>query len=286
MNVPTELRVLPQWVCWRREQRGGKPTKVPVDPHSGALASSTDPATWSSFDDAVAAVARYGCNGVGYVFSKTDPYAGLDLDHCRNPRSGVIAPAAQAIISRFTTYGEVSVSGTGVHLIMRATLPPSCRHRARLDGFEVEIYDRKRYFVVTGNRLACASAEIRGCQPQIGRLVEDLFGRRSALPTSATLSSQPELDDEALIDRAQKAANGSKFARLWRGETADYGGDESRADLALLSLLAFWCGGDPLRIDRLFRRSGLYRQKWEREDYRTASIALACGRRTASDGCG
>jgi primase-polymerase (primpol)-like protein len=101
----------------------------------------------------------------------------------------------------------------------------------------------------------------------------------------AALSGRSDDDDEALIARAHGAANGSKFARLWRGDTSGYDGDESRADLALLSLLAFWCSGDSVRIDRLFRRSGLYRAKWERADYRAASIALACGRRTASDGC-
>lgn len=82
MTIPAELRELPQWVCWRAERRGGKPTKVPVDPHNGGTASSTDPSTWSSFDDAVAAAERHGCNGVGFVFSKTDPYAGVDLDDC------------------------------------------------------------------------------------------------------------------------------------------------------------------------------------------------------------
>ena len=84
MTIPAELRELPQWVCWRAERRGGKPTKVPVDPRTTeAPASSTDPSTWSSFDDAVRRPrSAIGCNGVGFVFSKTDPYAGVDLDDC------------------------------------------------------------------------------------------------------------------------------------------------------------------------------------------------------------
>ena len=72
-HIPAELRVLPQWVGWRQEQRGGKSTKVPVNAHTGELASSTDPATWSSFDDALTAVERHGCDGVGFVFSARTP---------------------------------------------------------------------------------------------------------------------------------------------------------------------------------------------------------------------
>ena len=72
------------------------------------------------------------------------------------------------------------------------------------------------------------------------------------------------LSDEQLIERAKSARNGERFARLWAGDAADYGNDHSQADLALCRMLAFWCGGDRERVDRLFRRSGLMREKWDR----------------------
>ncbi len=58
--------------------------------------------------------------------------------------------------------------------------------------------------------------------------------------------------------------NGERFCRLWRGDTSDYDNDHSRADAALCCMLAFWTGGDVERVDRLFRRSGLMRNKWDR----------------------
>ena len=79
------------------------------------------------------------------------------------------------------------------------------------------------------------------------------------------------LDDAELIRRATAAANGEKFARLWAGDASGYanGDNEGRseADLALCSLLAFWCGPDEARIDGLFRRSGLMRSKWDERRY-------------------
>jgi putative DNA primase/helicase len=90
------------------------------------------------------------------------------------------------------------------------------------------------------------------------------------------------LADSELIQRAMHAANGEKFSRLWSGDTREYAtpGNEgkSEADLALCSLLAFWCGPDEGRIDYLFRQSGLYRQKWERADYRALTLAAALDR--------
>ena len=96
------------------------------------------------------------------------------------------------------------------------------------------------------------------------------------------------LGDSELIDRAMSAANGEKFSKLWAGDTSEYAtpGNEgkSEADLALCSLLAFWCGPDEERIVRLFSQSGLYRPKWERADYRALTLAVALDREEFWDG--
>jgi primase-polymerase (primpol)-like protein len=83
-----------------------------------------------------------------------------------------------------------------------------------------------------------------------------------------------ELSDDDLIDRAKRARNGDRFTRLWAGNLSDYGGDHSRADAALCCMLAFWSNGDSDRIDRLFRRSGLMRDKWDRRSGETTYGAL------------
>jgi len=104
-------------------------------------------------------------------------------------------------------------------------------------------------------------------------LLHGLFPAALCVSTSASpdLSS---LSDEELIRRAQSARNGERFLRLWNGDSSEYGGDRSRADAALCCILAYWCGGDPDRVDRLFRQSGLMRSKWDRRSGDTTYSAL------------
>ncbi len=76
-----------------------------------------------------------------------------------------------------------------------------------------------------------------------------------------------DLDDATLLDKARTARNGSEFAALWAGDLSAHGGDHSGADLALCNLLAFWTDLDAQRIDRLFRQSGLMRDKWDKPHF-------------------
>lgn len=85
--------------------------------------------------------------------------------------------------------------------------------------------------------------------------------------------SQPaQLGDFELLELIRKSDQGAEFDRLWAGDTSMHSGDHSRADAALLRMLAFYTGKDPAAMDRLFRQSGLYRPKWDRQDYRDRSI--------------
>ncbi|MBZ0172539.1 MAG: hypothetical protein K8E66_09190, partial [Phycisphaerales bacterium] len=155
-HVPKALRERPQWVAWRFETRGGKPTKVPVDPRTGKRASSTDPSTWVTFNEAVAAWRasdRYA--GVGFVFSADDLFTGVDLDACID-ESGSLVASAQEIIESLNSYTEVSPSGRGVKVFITGRKPDGvgCKSKA-IDGFkEVEVYDRERFFTVTGQHVA------------------------------------------------------------------------------------------------------------------------------------
>ena len=78
--IPAELRERDQWVVWRSETRDGKATKVPYRCDGSGRASTTDPATWGSYEAAVAAAEALAADGVGYVFAPDDPYVGIDLD--------------------------------------------------------------------------------------------------------------------------------------------------------------------------------------------------------------
>jgi putative DNA primase/helicase len=147
-NIPEQLTDRPQWVCWRLEMRGGKPTKVPYIAGTNSRASSTDLLTWSSFEYAFAAyeAGEPPYDGIGFVFCSADPLAGIDLDGCRNPETGEIAPWAQKIVADASEgYVEASPSGTGVHIIVEGRVRDGGLRRG-----PVEMYSRDRFFTITG----------------------------------------------------------------------------------------------------------------------------------------
>src|SRR5215204_7547314 len=109
------IRDLRQWLCWRLEERDGKPTKVPYSPPTGERAKSTDPETWAGYREAVRAHKEYGYDGIGFVFTSEDDFCGVDLDGCLTPETGEIEPWAQEIIEELDSYTEISPSGIGVH---------------------------------------------------------------------------------------------------------------------------------------------------------------------------
>ena len=127
-RVPGELKAEPRWVCWRLVERDGRRTKMPVDAHTGRMAKSTDPATWATFEEAVAARGRLGCSGVGFVFGPDRAYTGLDLDHVI--RCGVLEEQYRWVVEQAGTYCEVSPSGDGLHLIFRGAKPKGRRGAA------------------------------------------------------------------------------------------------------------------------------------------------------------
>jgi hypothetical protein len=114
---------------------------------------------------------------------------------------------------------------------------------------------------MTGADLEGTPTTIEARQTELEGLHREIFGQEKKEAPKGPNSSTMDLSDQELIDKAHQARNGDKFARLWGGDTTGYG-TPSEADLALCSLLAFWTGPDPARIDRLFRKSGLMRTKW------------------------
>src|SRR5262245_55751828 len=149
ISALNELRQLPQWVAWRYEMRNGKPTKPPIDPHTGRGASSSDPTTWGTYEQAANRAAKDGLSGVGFVLSKDDGLTGYDLDKCRNPQTGKLKPWARDILAHSETYAEVSPSGRGVRLIARGKIPAAVKY----DPARVEMYGDERYLTITGQRL-------------------------------------------------------------------------------------------------------------------------------------
>ena len=231
LRIPDELRARPQWVAWwnavgegiplklpgggwsKALKKQEKPHKLPIDPQTGALAASTRPKTWSSFENAVAAVQRWSLTGVGFVFTDSDPFAGVDLDNCRNPKTCEIAEWAWVIIRTLDSYTEISPSGTGVHIFVRAQLPSGRGNQIRHHGGKVEMFSRARYFTFTGIQVDGTSIGIFDRQAELLSVHSKLFAKRHAsvaAKESAPSSTLPASDSE-LIEKACRAKNGAKF---------------------------------------------------------------------------
>lgn len=144
--IPDELRRRRQWIVWKYEKRGDEYTKVPYIVGGVGKASTTDSETWRTFEEAEKALRTGRYDGIGFVFSSGDPFAGVDLDKCRNPETGELEAWAAKIVQDLDGYAEASPSGTGVHVIVRGKAPNKKRGR-------VEAYSSERYFTMTGQVL-------------------------------------------------------------------------------------------------------------------------------------
>lgn len=303
--MPSELKELPQWVFWRFVLRQNKKTgesywtKAPYGAGSTSepkAARANDPRSWLTFDVAKTWMMKHLFDGIGFEFHPDGPYFGIDLDDCRDPQTGAIERNAMDIVRLFDTYTEISPSKTGIKLIGRGRLNlppqkngnPSTGRRVQFVWSsgrvgELECYDRARYFAMTGNVLA-ATSTIADCQKILPEWFPETFpadrGGKS-LPRTAVVPNGEAGPDADVFAKAKAARGGESFARLVAGDISEYADDPSRADLAFCRKAAFWVGPNPSRIDALLRQTGLYRDKWDRDDYRDRTISLAIDGATA-----
>lgn len=270
--VPAELKLRPQWVVWKLEERDGKPTKPPYQT-TGELASSTDARTWTTVKEAYDCWQSGSAEGVGFVVSSDDPYCGIDLDHCRNKDTGEIDEWAWDIVRRFDSYTEVTPSQTGIRIWIKASYGGDNHKKFIKSGAQpsaaIEIYDRERYFTTTGEKLPPVPDDIRDGQEQLDALAQELWppATNSANKIVFTPNPTPDgLSAAEIIQAASQARNGAEFDRLMRGDPSAYQ-SPSEADQALMSRIVPFYTEDRGTALEVIRQSGLWDKKWERKDY-------------------
>ena len=270
-HVPPELTAGRQCVAWRWEKRDGKLTKPPINPHTGRHASVDDASTWGTHAEALQRVSADSLPGWGRVLTPEDGLTGFDLDKCVNPETGDVELWAMEIVRAIDSYTQVSPSGTGLRIFAKGTIPAKGRRKGPL-----EVYTSGRYLTVTEEHLPGTPTTIEERQDVISSWFAATFPPPAApAPSSAPARGTAGFDDAEVVRRCEGGKGGEAFRRLFfNGDTSAYGGDDSSADLALCSRLRFY-SGDSAQVDRLFRRSALYRPKWEREDYRASTLAKA-----------
>ncbi len=261
MNIH-DLKLQRRWVCWKLTTVSGrdKPTKVPYQPN-GRKAESDDPATWSTYAECEAVVSQF--SGIGCVLGEVEGVCafGVDIDECCDAVTGKFTPESREIVIALDTYAEYSYSGDGCHVLGIGDLDEKYRKNKRkvivktVPGCkQIEIKSAGFYFVYTGRHLAKTPSDLMPQQRQLDALCEKI----AAVTKDRLTVSAP---DEA-----------ARFAKLWAGDMSDYADNHSTADMALVSILARRFSNNAFLIDQEFCKSGLYREKWERLDYKWSTI--------------
>lgn len=272
-TIPQELKSFPNWICWSYATRKGKTTKIPYSPETGETAASNQPDTWTTFADAATYLDTY--DGLGFQLSNS-PYVGIDIDHCLV--NGVMKKEAQQIIEQFDSYTELSPSGTGVHIFIRAETTRG--HKKTFPDLAIEVYPHGRYLTMTGNIYESRNT-IKSKQPELDTFLEKVWPTRDSIPTEAPpigFSVSIPMDASSIIARIRKSQQAAAFSRLYdNGDISEYSGDESAADMALMNMLPFWTMGNIEMMREIFAMSALgQRAKWtERRDYQDMTIQKA-----------
>lgn len=279
--VPKELKKYDQWVVWKYVHRQGqkRPEKIPYDPISKKTASVKDPETWHSFATIEKSFNINSYDGIGFVLTKDDPFVGIDLDDCLIKKN--LGPEAKEIYKRLNSYSERSPSKNGLRIFIKGELPPGYNRKNN-----IEIYDHGRYLSLTGHhhRVQRRTAKkIQNRQKEIELIHRKFFNTDLDNQIEATVEHKHvTMKKRNVLLQAQthfqKATDRyKKFSTLFKkGDWQSMGyASQSEADLALCNLLARLYEGDPKYIDGGFRASRLMRDKWDRKDYREATINKA-----------
>lgn len=283
-NIPEEMKSIARWVCLNMVEEGGKQTKRPVSAHSGKVASITDEANWADFNTAIKYYQEHQdrINGIGFVFTDDDDIVGIDFDGCLDTDGNLINDTIQEIVSRNTSYIERSVSGTGLHVYLRGKSPTNTGVKLSTElsphGFGIELYEQKRFFIVTGNAYPDGNTKLPVAENQ--DFIDYVFslipnaGRSFSSSTPISVNNKITENLNALLQ--EKLMNSNYFNQLWNGLRPK--GNESSDDMALCCQLA-QITTNPVEIQDLFFKSPHYQSKDEahikkcnRSDYMERTI--------------
>lgn len=266
-NLPKELKENALFCLWKYEMRNGRKTKVPYQTN-GKRADSSNKACFSDFDTVANLTQSYDGIGMGMF----QPFVAVDIDHCVD--GGKLSDMATDIVETLNSYTEYSPSESGVRIVAKADTLSYDKVKYYINnqkiGLEVYVAGMTNKFVtLTGNTI---------CEAPIAERTNEIMAILDKYMQKPVVALNPKkivgsyLSDESIIEKSAKSKQGEKFSALWNGE---FETSHSEADQALCAVLAFWCSGDTEQMDRLFRKSKLYREKWERNDYREMTLQKA-----------
>ena len=260
LEIPEEIKELPQWVLWRAEwdNKQKQYKKVPYS-YDGNYAKSTISDTWTIFS-AINTIYEQNdkYEGIGFVLSGNDDYVVLDIDNAIDENGQINSDLALDMTE--ITYCEKSPSGTGLHCFFKGKLPEE-RKKKRTD-LDIELYDTKRFMTVTGDSIG--QSEICGDQSVLDNLVERYFkAEKNQEIITFDPNHKSELSDEEVINLMLKSKQKDKISDLLQGNYEKYFESPSEAVQSLLHYLAFYTGKDRQQMERIFLNYNNLTDKWD-----------------------
>ena len=216
-----------------------------------------DPETWATYAEAVSAMQSRQLDGVGFEFAAG--YMGIDLDNVIN-EAGELNQLAADIVKELDSYTEYSPSKRGLHILVKTALEPVGK---RNDEIGLEMYNNGRFFTVTGEVYGQAKP-IQERTAQVKAIISKyLPDKPKQQEPNNTVGAYPVDESAAEIwEKMFSSKSGAEIRALYDGDLSGHSGDHSRADQALANHLAYWTNGDAVKMDAMFRQSGLMREKW------------------------
>ncbi|MEZ4710641.1 MAG: hypothetical protein R3A44_25810 [Caldilineaceae bacterium] len=276
-NIPDELKVLEQWVCWRYEKDPARDKfmKVPYSASTGRKASVIKPETWNSLTTTIHSCRKRPIeyDGIGIVLTESDDLVGVDIDDCIDG-TGKLTNQALEVLELLNSYTEISPSGKGLRVFVKADLGDFSGRRKG----NIELYNYGRYLTVTGNTLPNSKP---GLEERITELRE--LYRRFLVAENNVSWVKPELyklpstdrtsSDEEVIRRMFSGKNGELCRRIFGQmfEDQDYGldsDDHSLNDTILFNALAYYTYRNAKQMKRILLsspRALMREEKWCKE---------------------
>ena len=287
-NIPAVLKAEPRWSVWKKLEDG---RKIPYRVLDGGFWSQTQrckcntPSMWVSFDKALECLKNANGHLGGLVFALGGRWMGFDFDDVIV--NGILHVKAKSWLQQLGGYQEISQSVKGVKVVLPGKLSETFLGTAKTGrqfkgipapGMATEVYHCNRFFFLTGN----GAGEPLENQQTIDAICRELLAlktqsapkpqrRHQKRTTAATL----QFSDDVILQKIRASRQAVKFEMLWNGQIGTYD-SASEADLALTTILMWWCNNDASQVERIFEKSALaQRPKWNREDYRARTLAKA-----------
>ena len=279
-GVPRRLTAMPIWLPWKPVKDSDRTRKVPIDYRTGRPTNHKNPHARLPFGKALEVLNEGHAIGLGISLTpdSNPSLTAVDIDNCVIGSNSDLTPLARAVIARLDSYTELSPSGTGIHIFAIGMKPPgACRRGA------IEMYSNQ-FMTVTGHMLPGLPTDVEERATAIQQLHSELLYRSphasAPRPHRDTFHRVPS--DEEVLAKAFRSRKGNEIRALWFGDISRYNGNHSGADLALINHLSYWTDRNREQVDRLFRRSALYRSKW---DERHCSDGRTYGQMTIDRAC-